>query len=146
MSNNPQYGRRECYFCDNQDTELLETHHIVPRRFGGSNTADNLVDVCPTCHRKLERLYDNRFYHELGVEEITDNTDTKEFGTSKEQRDRISTILDIIESHDGPIKISTIIARAENQGISESDAADEIEKLADHGEIYHIGAEGVEKT
>jgi len=28
-----------------------------------------LVEVCPTCHSKLESLYDKRFYKELGVAE-----------------------------------------------------------------------------
>ena len=55
-----------CYFC--HGTERLESHHIVPRRFDGDDTDENLVDVCPTCHSKLEHLYDSRFYSELGVE------------------------------------------------------------------------------
>lgn len=55
-----------CHFCD--ETEALERHHIVPRRFGGSDADGNLVTVCPTCHRKLERLYNKRFYDALGVE------------------------------------------------------------------------------
>lgn len=55
-----------CYFCD--ETACLEEHHIVPRRFGGSDDSANLVRVCPTCHRKLESLYDKRFYDQLGVD------------------------------------------------------------------------------
>lgn len=56
-------GRDDCYFCD--ETECLESHHVVPRRFDGSDKEENLVTVCPTCHRKLEGLYDKRFYNEL---------------------------------------------------------------------------------
>lgn len=55
-----------CYFCG--EIERIEQHHIVPRRFNGDDTDENLVSVCPTCHSKLETLYDKRFYDELGVE------------------------------------------------------------------------------
>lgn len=54
-----------CHFCGQEPTE---THHIVPRRFDGTDADENLVDVCPTCHSKLESLYDKRFYDALGVE------------------------------------------------------------------------------
>jgi len=55
-----------CYFCG--EPSQLEQHHIVPRRFDGSDDDENLVRVCPTCHEKLESLYDKRFYDALGVE------------------------------------------------------------------------------
>ena len=32
-------------------TRFLEVHHIVARRKGGSNKADNLMTLCATCHR-----------------------------------------------------------------------------------------------
>jgi len=53
----------ECHFCD--ESEALDRHHIVPRRHGGSDDEENLVTVCPNCHRKLETLYDSRFYDEV---------------------------------------------------------------------------------
>lgn len=55
-----------CYFCDGGG-DVLESHHIVPRRFGGSDSDENLVDLCPTCHERIERLYNRRFYQKLGV-------------------------------------------------------------------------------
>ncbi len=27
-------------------------HHITPRGAGGSDVAENLIQLCPTCHRK----------------------------------------------------------------------------------------------
>ena len=56
----------KCYFCS--EREVLEQHHIVPRRFDGGDTAENLIKVCPTCHRKLENLYDKRFYDAVGAD------------------------------------------------------------------------------
>jgi len=38
-------------------TRFLEIHHIVSRKQGGSNKADNLVTLCACCHR---------LYHERG--------------------------------------------------------------------------------
>jgi len=57
----------KCHFCDEKDA--LDRHHVVPRRFGGSDSEDNLVTVCPTCHRKLENLYDKEFYSAIGVKD-----------------------------------------------------------------------------
>lgn len=60
-----RHPRDNCYFCGEDDESILETHHVVPRRFGGSDDPENLVDVCPSCHGKLEELYGPRFYDEL---------------------------------------------------------------------------------
>lgn len=57
----------DCYLCE-RGSDVIETHHIVPKRFDGSDGEENLVDLCPTCHRKIESLYDKRFYDALGVE------------------------------------------------------------------------------
>lgn len=55
----------KCAFCG--DDRVTERHHIVPRRYDGSDDDENLVTVCPTCHEVLERLYDRRFYQKLGA-------------------------------------------------------------------------------
>jgi len=58
-----QHPRQYCYFCGSEGP--IETHHIVPRRHDGSDDDSNLVDVCPTCHQRLERLYDKEFFRKL---------------------------------------------------------------------------------
>lgn len=50
--------KQKCYFCD--EHRVLEQHHIVPRRFGGSNKKSNLVTLCPNCHTKIEQVYDKK--------------------------------------------------------------------------------------
>lgn len=55
----------ECLFCD--ATDDLEEHHVVPRRYGGTDGEENLITVCGDCHKKIERTWDRRFYHEIGV-------------------------------------------------------------------------------
>ncbi len=35
------------------NTQLLDAHHIIPRREGGTDELDNLITLCRTCHAKL---------------------------------------------------------------------------------------------
>ena len=66
QSNYHQGSKRErCFFCP--ATHGLEEHHIVPVRFGGADSRNNIVTVCEKCHNKLERLYDKRFYEHFGI-------------------------------------------------------------------------------
>lgn len=65
----PHYHRDDCYFCGDHGT-VLQEHHIVPKRHGGSDEPENLVKVCPTCHQKLEFLYNKEFYKRLGIKEL----------------------------------------------------------------------------
>lgn len=69
-----------CHFCGEKSTASLETHHVVPRRYGGSDEPENLVLLCGTCHNKIEALYDERFYTEIvgeSVEKPEDNGDDR---------------------------------------------------------------------
>jgi len=54
-----------CKFCGETDTDALESHHIVPRRFNGSDDEENLVTLCASCHRKIESLYNKDFFQKL---------------------------------------------------------------------------------
>lgn len=65
MRGDNQIDREDCYICGEEDD--LERHHIVPRRYGGSDDPANLVDLCHSCHQALEHLYNRDFYRELGA-------------------------------------------------------------------------------
>jgi len=39
-----------CGFQDNSEKSILEIHHIVPLRDGGSDTLNNIVVMCPNCN------------------------------------------------------------------------------------------------
>lgn len=60
-------GRDDCYICGGGNADILEGHHLVPQRFGGEDGSPNVVELCPSCHAALERLYDERFYSALSV-------------------------------------------------------------------------------
>jgi len=144
MTDNPQYDRVTCYFCLSEERHILEEHHIVPRRFDGSDDNENLVRVCPTCHEKLERLYDSRFYDELGVE----NSDSEDSGgvvihtrIKKEDGGEILTLLDIIEDIEDTRQDGVPVDVVLDRGSSEFDEPPhkmrfEIEKLKQKGEVY----------
>ena len=91
-----QIRRESCYFCGNEDTEVHEEHHIVPRRFGGSDRDENLVQLCPTCHQKIERLYGTRFYNTLGVGEGVPAGDelARELGKVDPSYDECESVID----------------------------------------------------
>lgn len=64
---NHQIDRDDCYICSRGNPDILEQHHIVPKRFGGSDTDANLVELCPSCHQAIESLYDERFWTAVGA-------------------------------------------------------------------------------
>lgn len=56
------FPRETCYICGSEDD--IESHHRLPDRYGGSDAASNLVDLCHDCHWKLERIYNNEFFED----------------------------------------------------------------------------------
>ena len=45
-------------FIDNYGEPYLEEHHVKRLADGGSDTIDNVVAICPNCHRKIHVLND----------------------------------------------------------------------------------------
>jgi predicted HNH restriction endonuclease len=46
----------EAPFLDKQGNPFLEVHHIHYLSKGGTDTIDNVVAICPNCHRKVHQL------------------------------------------------------------------------------------------
>jgi len=44
-----------CYFCK-WNASSCDFHHIKPVHKGGLDTQDNLVKICPNCHRLMHRV------------------------------------------------------------------------------------------
>ena len=40
----------KCFFCNHA---IEEYHHIIPRSYNGSNSPDNIIGVCRSCHEKI---------------------------------------------------------------------------------------------
>lgn len=157
------YPREDCYICGFSGQHLLEKHHIVPRRLGGTNDDVNLVHLCPTCHRALERLYSRRFYTALGVvdeEEPTDRFNRYEIETDEdpahdeeedeEEIDKIrirgedpqERLWEHIreEQHNYPelpgVPTEEVYAELGERGFEDSEIEELIQSLRDTGEIY----------
>jgi 5-methylcytosine-specific restriction endonuclease McrA len=47
---------KEAPFLDKQGMPYLEAHHIHYLSQGGSDTIDNVVALCPNCHRRIHQL------------------------------------------------------------------------------------------
>lgn len=51
-----------CYFCDFYSEEIIQAHHIVPKSKGGNNERNNILYICPNCHRLIhKRGYNLRY-------------------------------------------------------------------------------------
>lgn len=57
----------QCFVCGQGNPHTLEEHHTVPRRYNGSDTAENLYSLCGSCHNAIEAMYDDEFYERLGI-------------------------------------------------------------------------------
>lgn len=49
-----QRADRQCEWCEKR-VDSPDVHHITPRSEGGPNTPENLIVLCPNCHRKADR-------------------------------------------------------------------------------------------
>ena len=41
-----------CQMCKKTNT-MMEVHHIIPKRLNGSNSINNLITLCKSCHKKV---------------------------------------------------------------------------------------------
>lgn len=51
-------GLNHCQMCGFDFAEILQIHHVVPIKDGGNNNTDNVVVVCPNCHKTLHKAYE----------------------------------------------------------------------------------------
>jgi len=66
-----------CFICGEDNNQVIQEHHIVPRRHDGSDNSENIVRLCANCHQAVEKIYDKDFYEEIGV--INTEEDSKDF-------------------------------------------------------------------
>ena len=52
--------RQPAPFKDQKGKPYLESHHVVWLSKGGADSIDNIVALCPNCHKKMHVVNDNR--------------------------------------------------------------------------------------
>lgn len=62
----------KCKECGKSNCKL-EVHHIRPRRLNGSNTKDNLITLCESCHQKTEGKEEQYMQHYFDLLKTSDN-------------------------------------------------------------------------
>lgn len=43
-----------------RDKVVIHAHHIQPRAHGGEDLQENMVDLCPKCHKHIHALYNHQ--------------------------------------------------------------------------------------
>jgi predicted restriction endonuclease len=43
---------KKCYFCGEDNYDLLDAHRIIPGEQGGKYNDHNILVICSNCHRK----------------------------------------------------------------------------------------------
>lgn len=51
-----QFCGQDAPFIDNNNEPYLEEHHVTPLAEGGADSMENVVAICPNCHRKMHVL------------------------------------------------------------------------------------------
>lgn len=82
-----QFCGKEAPFVDKQGAPYLEAHHVIRLADGGRDAIDNVVAICPNCHRKAHVLNDE--IDTIILEGIAEH--------NKKQLDRLLGILEVAE-------------------------------------------------
>lgn len=59
----------KCSLCDYSVKEVLNIHHIIERKNGGSDDEENLILLCPNCHAEIHKGIKNLETYSIGKEE-----------------------------------------------------------------------------
>lgn len=82
-----QYCGNDAPFFDKQGQPYLEAHHVIRMADGGKDAIENMVAICPNCHRKVHVLEDKKTT--VVLEKIAEN--------NKNKFDRLLGVAEIIE-------------------------------------------------
>ena len=59
---------RKAPFYTKNNKPYLEAHHLKWLSKGGTDTIDNVVALCPNCHRKMHIVKDEMIHKNLKIE------------------------------------------------------------------------------
>jgi 5-methylcytosine-specific restriction protein A len=62
--------RKDAPFFDEDDEPYLEVHHLFRRRDGGPDHPDNVIALCPNCHRRVHHGKNGQEFNEELIEQM----------------------------------------------------------------------------
>ena len=64
-----------CQICGDVRPNSMETHHVIPRRYGGADTDENTVRLCSSCHAAVESVYNDATWERTPLAAASNNAD-----------------------------------------------------------------------
>ena len=62
----------QCELCGFDLLDLLEIHHVLPLQQGGDNSLENILCLCPTCHRIVHKYISSLQNNNVDIDSIGD--------------------------------------------------------------------------
>lgn len=78
----------KCEICGTAYKPILQIHHILPISNFGNNDDDNIICVCPNCHKTLHHLYNS-------LKKTDEDVITAYLGVPKEIREKVWAVVGI---------------------------------------------------
>jgi len=60
-------NENRCFICGENNENVLEDHHIIPRRYDGGDDDENLVTLCSNCHQAIEKIYSDKIWRRINL-------------------------------------------------------------------------------
>lgn len=161
----------KCFMCGEDNINVLQSHHIVPSVFGGSDDAYNRVVLCANHHQAIHAIYSDAVFKRLGVsKESRDTTDADVDDDSFEAGGDTSTedesepsiqemkwnlvekhVLELIEEYDDlpgvpEQKLITVVSEdtlPNGVKMTEEEVSYAIQQLRDKGVVYSPSQEHI---
>jgi len=64
--------KQACEICSYNFKSILQIHHIVPKSLGGSDELNNLIILCPNCHKIIHAIDSSYSDDNFGVDYVDD--------------------------------------------------------------------------
>ncbi len=133
----------KCFFCGEDNPEVLEVHHIVPRSLGIPGSEKETIVVCANCHRKLHYIYRILFKY-LGINYNGDSeNENKERNEDKDIADLEKFITEVVYivirkmelEGEGPVTLRRLYKETDRLGLSRPAVGRSLKRLEEQGRI-----------
>lgn len=75
LKNNLLKNKGRCEICSNDFLPILQIHHIKPLSKDGLNVGNNVMLLCPNCHKTVHTVGCSKIEHQFTNEQIDEQLD-----------------------------------------------------------------------